>query len=152
MLIVYERYEEAAEKLEMLIKLERDDSNLKADAEKKLALIYTFIGKSNQALSSVRKEEAYYQILKKLDAPNINITENEIRVLTEDGNLGFLRRLYFVSELNKLRQFSDSYVRLPIDALDGKSLADINTAKMINSMYRIYRYNSIDRCAEFVHP
>jgi tetratricopeptide (TPR) repeat protein len=54
-LIVYERYEEAAEKLEMLLKLERDDSNLKTDAEKKLAIIYSFIGKNSQALTAVRK-------------------------------------------------------------------------------------------------
>lgn len=54
-LIVYERSEEAAEKLEMLLKLERDDSNLKTDAEKKLAIIYSFIGKNSQALTAVRK-------------------------------------------------------------------------------------------------
>jgi hypothetical protein len=60
--------------------------------------------------------------------------------------------LNFVSELNKLRQYSNSHVRIPIDSLDGKSLANINTAKMINSMHHIYRYNPIDRCAEFVHP
>ena len=54
-LIVYERYEEAAEKLEMLLKLERDDSNLKTDAEKKLAIIYSFIGKNSQALTAIRK-------------------------------------------------------------------------------------------------
>lgn len=40
------------QKLEMLLKLERDDSNLKTDAEKKLAIIYSFIGKNSQSTDS----------------------------------------------------------------------------------------------------
>jgi hypothetical protein len=38
-LTVYERYEEAAERLEMLIRLEKGESNLKEDAMRKYALI-----------------------------------------------------------------------------------------------------------------
>lgn len=134
----------------MLIKLERDESNLKADAEKKLALISCFVGKTHHPPSN-RREESYQHLLKKVDSPNINLSEAELRMLTEDGNLGLLNRLNYVFELNKLRQFANSHVRIPIDSIEGKSLADIQTAKMINSMSRIYRYNPIDKCAEFIH-
>ena len=72
---MYERYNEAVEKLEMLLNMEREDSNIKIDAEKKLFLLYSFTGRLNKALTSSRKEDAYFHILRRLDNGPLNLTE-----------------------------------------------------------------------------
>lgn len=116
-LTVYERYDEAIEKLEMLTRLEKDDSNIKSDAEKKLTLLYCLIGKSRLAEQNSRKEDTYFHIVKRVDKPAFAITENEMKVLSEDGNLGLLMKLSHVSELCKLSQFASTHVRVPVDSI-----------------------------------
>jgi hypothetical protein len=110
------------------------------------------IGKSQYMGNSARQDDIYLGIVRRVDNLSTGLTETELKILAEDGNLGFFTKLKYVSELNKLRQYSDSHVRVPIDSIEGKNLADIQTAKAVNSIRRIYRYNPIDRCAEFVQP
>lgn len=66
-LTVFERYEEAAERLESLIKFEKDDSNLREEAEKKLALLYCLITPTKTVAPC--KNSLYAEITKKVANP-----------------------------------------------------------------------------------